>query len=67
MPSAPRPDKQTLYAEIPKELGRRLKERAQQDRRSQTAVVIMALEQYLGPAEQPAPEEPPPSKRRKKD
>ena len=48
MPRAPRPGKATLYVEVPEELDRLLRERARQERRPLTTVVIMALEQYLG-------------------
>ena len=48
MPSAPRRGKYIVYAEIPEGLGAALEERVTADRRTRTAVVQMALEQYLG-------------------
>jgi hypothetical protein len=51
MPRAPRPGKTALYVELPTELVRLLKARAKSERRDRTALVLMALEQFLGVTE----------------
>jgi hypothetical protein len=40
-----------LYVELPTELVRLLKARAKSERRDRTALVLMALEQFLGVTE----------------
>jgi hypothetical protein len=59
MPTIPRPGKQTLYAELPPEIYRRLKERAERCRRTLTGELILALEWYLETPPVPAPPPPP--------
>lgn len=58
MPSKPRPGKRGIYFEAPEVLAQALAERAAAERRPQTTVLVMALEEYLGvkPAAKPAPQ-----------
>jgi hypothetical protein len=53
MPKNPRPGKRGIYFEMPEELAARLAERVAQERRPQTTVLIMAVEQYLGRTTKP--------------